>query len=140
MVPALSVLFDRIITNRLHLWLGVNDEQSAFQKGRSTIHQLFTIRLLIEISKKTYKTLYIGLFDLEKAFDKVSRYQLPMKLAKKGIGNNMLQILKRLYSYTLCILTYRKEFSKDFRTFSGIRQGLASSALLFIAFVDDLID
>ena len=33
-----------------------------------------------------------------------------------------------------------KRIFENFRTFSGIRQGLASSALLFIAFVDDLID
>ena len=70
----------------------------------------------------------------------MSRYLLLKKLADKGIGNCMLQNLKRLYSYTLCILTYGKEFSKRFRTYSGIRQGLASSVLLFIAFVDDLID
>ena len=94
MLPALGVLFDRIIYNRLNAWIGVHDEQSAYRKGKSTLHQLFTIRLLIEIAKKTNTTLYIGLFDLEKAFDKVSRYQL----LKKGIGSCMLQVLKRLYT------------------------------------------
>ena len=72
MLAALGALFDRIIANRLHRWAGVNHEQSAFQKGKSTIHQLLTLRLLIETAKLTNKTLDIGFFDLEKAFDKVS--------------------------------------------------------------------
>ena len=107
MLPALAALFDRIITNRLNLWAGINDVQSAFQKGKPTIHQLFTIRLVIELAKQTNTIVFIGLFDLEKAFDKVSRLSLLKKLVLKGIGNCMLQVLKRLYSYTLRVKSWR---------------------------------
>ena len=79
MLKALSALYDRIMTIRLRKWSGVSYVQSAFQKLKSTIHPLFTIRLLIEIAKATGVTLYIGFFDLEKAFDKVSRYLLLKK-------------------------------------------------------------
>ena len=140
MLPALAVLHDRVIANRLTSWIKVHDEQSAFQKKKSTIHQLFTIRLLIELAKKNNFTLYIGLFDLAKAFDKVSRYRMLKKLIAKGIGNCMLQALKRLYSCTYCVLSCGNQQSEKFRTYSGIRQGAASSTLLFIAFIDDLID
>ena len=104
MLRALAVLYDRIITNRLELWVCVNAVQSGFQKLKSTLHQIFTIRLLIEIAKLTNTTLYIGMFDLEKAFDKVSRYKLLQKLIVKGIGNCMLQALKRIYKFTYCVL------------------------------------
>ena len=140
MLRAIAVLFDRVIANRLDSWIGVNDEQSAFQKGKSTIHQLFTLRLLIEIAKKTDTVLYIGMFDLAKAFDKVSRYKLIKKLIAMGISKCMLQVIKRLYMCTICVLNYGKDFSKEFQTYSGIRQGAASSVLLFIAFIDDLVD
>ena len=76
----------------------------------------------------------------EKAFDKVSRFKLLKKLVKLGIGNVMLQALKRLYTETYCILSHGKEYSEIFRTFTGIRQGASSSALLFITFIDDLVD
>ena len=82
-------------------------------------------------------TLYIGMFDLEKAFDKVFPIKLLQKLIKMGIGKCMLEALKRLYIFTFCILTFGKEFSKKFQTFTGIRQGAASSAVLFIAFIND---
>ena len=51
----------------------------------------------------------------------------------------MLEALKRLYMSTFCILTFGKKFSKKFQTFTGIRQGAASSAVLFIAFINDLV-
>lgn len=50
----------------------INYLQSAFQQGKSKIHQIFTLRILTEIAKRTNTTLYISFFDLEKAFDKVS--------------------------------------------------------------------
>ena len=140
MLKAFGVLYDRIINNRMEHWLKVCDEQSGFQKLRSTLHQIFTIRLLIEIAKMTNTTLYIGMFDLAKAFDKVSRLKLLKKLVLLGIGKCMLNALKQLYSFTCCIMVFGKQFSRTFRTFSGIRQGAASSALLFIAFIDDLVD
>ena len=52
----------------------------------------------------------------------------------------MLQALKRVYMCTFCVLSYGKEYSEKFRTFTGIRQGAASSTLLFIGFIDDLVD
>ena len=140
MLPALAVLYDRVLALRLTAWMCVRSVQSAFQKGKSTLHQLFVLRLLIELAKKNDITLYIGFFDLAKAFDKVSRYQMLKKLIARGVGNCMLQALKRLYMYTYCVLSFCNEYSDKFRTTSGIRQGAASSALLFIGFIDDLVE
>ena len=60
MLPTLGAFFDRILANRLNKWAGVGDEQTAFQKGMSTILQLFTIRILIDIARKTKTTIYIA--------------------------------------------------------------------------------
>ena len=140
MLPALGVLYDRILNNRISSWIKVNNVQTGFQKGKSTLHHIFTLRLHIEIAKLSDITLYIGMFDLAKAFDKVSRRKLLTKLVTKGIGNCMLQALKKLYKFTFCILSYGQEYSQKFRTFTGVRQGAASSALLFILFIDDLVN
>ena len=142
MLPGMGVLYDRIINNRLKVWIRniIHDVQTAYQKGKSTLHHIFTIRLLIEIANLKNITLYIGMFDLEKAFDRVSRFKMLQKLITLGIGNAMLQALKRIYTCTYCILCLGREFSKKFRTFTGIRQGAASSALIFIAFINDLIN
>ena len=98
------------------------------------------LRLLFEIAKKKGSPLYIGFFDLEKAFDKVSRLLLLSKLIKLGIGSCMLKALKSLYTSTFCILSTRDGTSKNFPTYTGIRQGASSSVYLFIIFIDDLIN
>ncbi len=63
-----SGTYSVILANRLYKWICVDDEQTAFQKGKSTVHQLFTLRLLIALAHKLDITLYIGLFDIEKSF------------------------------------------------------------------------
>ena len=108
MLAALSALHDLIIAIRLRKWSGMNNIvnylQSAFQKGKSTIHQIFTLRIIIELAKQTNTTIYIGFFDLAKAFDKVSRVLLLKNLIEQGIGNCMLQALKRIYLHTSFII------------------------------------
>ena len=138
MLAALSALYDRILTIRLRGWCLVNYLQSAFQQGKSTIHQIFTLRIIIELANRTNTTLYIGFFDLEKAFDKVSRLLMLKRLRERGIGNCMLQALKRIYLHTTCIIGKAANASDEFRTYSGIRQGAPSSVLLFICFMDEL--
>ena len=38
----LSLLYDRIIANRLMMWAKIHPEQSAFQKGKSTLNHIST--------------------------------------------------------------------------------------------------
>ena len=138
MMRALGCLFDRIIFKRIYKWMNISSEQSAFQKGKSTLHQIFIIRILIALANHKNITLYIAFVDITKAFDKVSRYLMLKKLIKLGIGSCMLHALKQLYSYTSCTLSFYGQYSHPFKTTSGIRQGAASSVLLFILFMDDL--
>ena len=138
MMTSLACLFDRIITARLELWLPISEEQSAYQKSKSTINHIFTLRLIIELAKKCTVTLYIGFFDI-KGFDRVSRYILFKKLVKIGISQCMLKALQLCYTMTECIVSSGGEYSEKFLTSSGIRQGASSSARLFIFFMDGLI-
>ena len=140
MMKSLACLYDRIITNRLKLWLPIHVDQTAFQKLKSTLIHIFTIRLLIELVKKLNITLYIGSVDISKAFDHVPRALLLKKLVKYGIGKCMLFALKQLYSLTICIIKFQGELSDSFRMERGVRQGAASSVLLFNFFINGLFD
>ena len=52
----------------------------------------------------------------------------------------MFSMLKRMYSNTRCVLKGFGKVSEVFEMYSGIRQGLSSSVILFIVFLDDIID
>ena len=139
MLPTIGALYDRVITRRLDRWLCIHDEQTG-QKGKSTLTQLFTLQIIVEMIKKTGETLYIGCFDIEKAYDKVSRFLLLQKLIKYGIGFAMLNALKAMYTVTTCVICLSGKLSSAFCTYCGIRQGAPSSSGLFMVFVNDLID
>ena len=137
--PLLGILFDRILASRLTTWANISHEQTAFQKGKGTLNHIFTLRLLIALSKRYKKTLYIGFFDLSKAFDKVSRVLMLKSLIKLGIGSCLLEAIKSTYKVTRCVLNGFGKLSDVFATFSGIKQGAPSSVILFIIFMDDVI-
>ena len=140
MLPLLAVVFDRIICNRLIKWAKINAEQTAFQAGKGTIDQLFLLRVIISLIKESGKTLYVGFFDLSKAFDRVSRYLLLRQLLKLGVGSVLFYALKSIYSVTRCVLKGFGKLSEVFETHTGIKQGASSSVILFIIFMDDIID
>ena len=140
MQPLLANLYDRVITNRLLRWVKVHDGQTAFQKGKGTIDQIFLLRLIISLIKYNKMTLYIEFFDLSKAFDRVSRYLLLQTLIKMGIGATMLHALQSLYLKTRCVLKCFGKLSDIFETYTGIKQGASSSVILFITFMDSVID
>ena len=78
--------------------------------------------------------------DIEKAFDVVPRLLLLKQLIKIGIGKCMLHALKCLYLLTTCIITFQGNISDTFQMKRGIRQGAASSVLLFNSYIDGLFN
>ena len=99
----IQILYDRIIANRLVMWSKVSAEQTAFQKGKSTIDQIFLLRTIINLAKHSNETLYSGYFDLAKAFDKVSRPFLLRTLIKSGVGASLFYAIKasKLFCYKI---------------------------------------
>ena len=51
-------LFDRIIGKRLLGWVEINEEQTAFQKGKGTLDQIFIKRLIISLIKYNRMTIH----------------------------------------------------------------------------------
>ena len=81
MQPLLAILYDRIIASRLVTWS----------------NELCNV------------TLYIGYFDLAKAFDKVSRPLLLKTLIKLGVGTVLFYAIKATYSVTRCVIVSGKK-------------------------------
>ena len=82
--------------------------------------------------------MYVGSMDIEKAFDHVPRSLLLKKLITLGVGKCMLHALKQVYSFSVCVLKFQSELSGTVVMKRGVRQGAASSVLLFNAYIDGL--
>ena len=55
MLPLLANVFDRTLCIRLIRWAKINFEQTAFQKGKSGIDQIFILRVIVSLMKASGK-------------------------------------------------------------------------------------
>ena len=113
----------------------ISPDQAAYQPGRGTTAQVFTIKLLAEkaIISNDF-TIYLLLLDMSKAFDTVNR---------KILFEELEEILEDDEMHLISILTNRPQIrvkigentGKTFETFVGIMQGDVLSAILFILYL-----
>jgi hypothetical protein len=107
----LIVLLNRL-KNQLDPYL--SEEQAGFRKDRSTIHQILTLSLLAEKAKRHGKKIYNCL--------------------------KMVILLKKIYENAQPAIRIGKENGEWFRTDAETRQSDPLSPLLFIAYLDRVID
>ncbi len=132
---ALAKLCDLVLSRRFNLWYVPKCEQTGAQKGRGCEEQILTIRLLIDIARKSKRTLYIALIDYQKAYDKVNRWKLFRHLDLKGCGTAFLQAVAASMKNSLGTIG-REAFSAN----AGVRQGASISCPLFTFFIESTID
>ena len=106
----------------------------AYQKGKSCNTQIFTLMTITELGKKEKTPIFVTFVDLKKAFDRVRRTTMLRVLCNKGLGYNMVNAIKNLYSNTNVML----HKIGNFKSTVGIRQGAASSVYIFIIFINGL--
>ena len=133
-MSALAKLYDMVLNKRFNLWYKPNTEQAGAQKGRNCEEHILTVRLLIDIARKTKKTLYITYIDYEKAYDKINRNKLFERLDNLGCGTKYLKALQQSTSSTGYIGTQK------FETSSGVRQGGGTSCSTFVCHIDPTIN
>ena len=134
-INAISKLYDMVLNNRFTKWYKPRSEQAGAQKGRGCEEQILTLRLLIDIARKTKRTLYIGFVDFIKAYDKILRYLLLVKLVNAGCGGAFMRAIAHTMKDTKCSIG-----SSVFTSSMGLRQGGATSCSLFTFYVDEAIE
>ena len=111
----------------------LSEAQAGFRPGRSTIDQLFTLRLLIEKYYEHGRDLYICYVDFQKAFDSVWRRGLWQIMRHLGYDTKIIRLLESMYRNTASSVRVgpRGELSDWFETLVGVLQGCVLSPLLF---------
>ena len=69
--------------------------QAGFRKGYRTTDHMFVLHQTLKHYRKNGKHVYISLIDFHKAFDKLWRHGLLIKLCEKGIGGNLYKLLNK---------------------------------------------
>ena len=91
----------KIIARRLSEYCGrvgiLPEEQSGFRPNRSTTDMMFVIRRLQELARKKRIPLYVCFIDLTKAYDSVDRTLLWTVLARFGVPQIMISVIRQFH-------------------------------------------
>jgi hypothetical protein len=84
--------------------------------------------------------MYWCLVDLEKAFDSIDKEALWFKMRKKGVSDNMVQCINKMYDYNkFCVKCGGDEVTDFVKQRRGVRQGCSLSLYLFNIFIDGIM-
>ena len=85
--------------------------------------------------------MYVGVIDLQKAFDTVQREALFYKLERVGVSDKMVRALKGVYRKVECgIQVSRGKVIGDIRSRVGLKQGCKLSPILFLLFINEILE
>ena len=144
LISILAKVYSQLLLNRLTDWSEkceqTSNNQFGFQKGKSVIDCVFILHSVISKVLNTGQKLYCIFIDYEKCFDKIDRSLLWRKLLTEHVSSNLVKAIKSMYTTVKSCVRYKSTYSRCFDSSIGLKQGDPSSPLLFMFFVNDIID
>ncbi|XP_053379986.1 uncharacterized protein LOC128548636 [Mercenaria mercenaria] len=142
LLSCLGKLFTAVLNIRLQKFVTkydlINEYQSGFRKGFSTIDNMFVLNMLIDLLKSSKKKLFCAFIDLRQAFDTVWRSGLWSKLIELNVNGKFLNVIKSIYNQAKSCVMKNGQKSDYFNCNIGVRQGENLSPLLFSMYLNDL--
>jgi len=129
------ILIARRLSKILHLLTGTN--QYGYKQGLSTIDALYKVENYIQESNKDAQIILMG---LTKAFGTINRTQLWTTLYKKGLLLENITQIRTGRQQTMLRAKHQGTYGPRQLNNKGVFQGSAISALLFIIYLDDMME
>jgi hypothetical protein len=116
------------------------DEQNGFRSGRRTTGHMFVLSEVIRMRRKKGLPTFCAFIDLRKAYDRVMRSGLWLKLWSYGIRGRMFRVLHGMYQNVWSAVLVDGGLSQWFSLNIGLRQGCVLSPLLFDLFINGVAE
>ncbi len=133
-INTFAKIYDMVLAARLKQWFVPYREQAGSQAGRGCVEHLVTLRLLMDVARRKRLKLFVTFVDFSRAYDCVPRLNLFMLLKRMGCGVTMLLALAAMYRCTNSVMG-----TAVIATTIGVRQGSPTSCLLFVLYVNVMI-
>jgi len=103
----------------------------GFTKGRGCTDATAALKVTIQQLRNANRDSYVLFLDLVKAFDSVNREMLWKILAKYGLPDSLIVVIRKMYSNIKITISSRTA-KTTFLSTSGVKQGDNVAALLFL--------
>ncbi len=134
----MSLLLTKRIQNFLTHKDLLNKFQCGFREDHRTSDNLYILSRVIRHYKSQHRPIYACFIDFQKAFDRVNRDALLVKLLQIGVGGKFYDLVKQMHLNNLVCVRFGDKISDYFECNIGVRQGDSLSPTLFNIFINDL--
>ena len=136
--PIVSKVFEHCVLDRFRTCFSSSEAQFGFKKDLGCRNAIYMARSIVDKIIAGGNTVSICAIDLNKAFDKVNHSSLFMKLMKRRIPLELLELLENWLSESYAYVKWGESWSYIFRISFGVRQGSVLSPVLFSVYIDDI--
>ena len=137
--PVLSKIFEHPLLFLFDRYLGSSDRQFGFKKNTGVSHAIYAVRKTVEYFVERDSTVNLCALDMSKAFDKMNRYALFIKLLNRNCPIGFINLLDCWYGKSNTCVKWGDVLSHSVNLLAGLRQGGVLSPVLFAIYVDDIL-
>jgi hypothetical protein len=145
LVPTILKLLTTILTTRLQDWCDehkkISECQAGFRRGMGTLEQIFTFNTIVQSKLKSSNgKLFVTFVDLKQCFDSVDHRLLWKSLEEKELGSGYIKLFRNIYNNAKGKVRSDTGYTKHFDIQRGVLQGESASSVLFILFLDQVVE
>ena len=132
------ILLERL-ENRIESTHPISENQIGFKKGHRTADHIFVLNTIVsKIVKNERKKLFCAFIGFQKAYDRINRSLLLLKLQRREISGLFYRNIKSMYNSVSYLVKVRNGHLDPITSALGLKQGGVLSPLLFNLFIDDM--